>query len=47
MKKVIIPEDNAAEASELPDNVKSAFEIVPVSAISEVFEQAFGDGARQ
>ena len=36
LKKVLIPQDNAKDLAELPDNVKNALEIVPVSGMNEV-----------
>ncbi len=36
IKKVLIPEDNAKDLAEIPDNVKSGMEIVPVGAMDEV-----------
>ncbi len=40
MKKVLIPEENAKDLAELPDNVKNALEIVPVSRMGEVLSHA-------
>jgi ATP-dependent Lon protease len=40
MKKVLIPADNAKDIAELPDNVKNALEIVPVSRMDEVLLHA-------
>ena len=31
IKKVLIPEENAKDLAEIPDNVKSGMEIIPVS----------------
>ncbi|MBO6636454.1 MAG: endopeptidase La [Roseitalea sp.] len=39
-KKVLIPQDNAKDLADIPDNVKSALEIVPVSHIGEVLGHA-------
>jgi len=36
MKKVLIPEENAKDLAEIPDNVKSGLEIVPVARMDEV-----------
>jgi ATP-dependent Lon protease len=36
MKTVLIPEDNAKDLAEIPDNVKSGLEILPVSRMGEV-----------
>jgi ATP-dependent Lon protease len=38
IKKVLIPEDNAKDLVEIPDNVKSGMEIVPVSRMDEVLK---------
>jgi len=38
--KVLIPEDNAKDLAEIPDNVKNALEIIPVSRVGEVLEHA-------
>ena len=40
LKKVLIPQDNAKDIAELPDNVKNALEIVPVSRMDEVLQHA-------
>jgi len=40
IKKVLIPEENAKDLVEIPDNVKNNMEIVPVSHASEVLEHA-------
>ena len=40
IKTVIIPEDNAKDLAEIPDNVKSGLEIVPVARMSEVLAHA-------
>lgn len=36
IKKVIIPEENAKDLAEIPDNVKNGLEIIPVSQMDEV-----------
>ncbi len=38
--KVLIPEENAKDLPEIPDNVKNSLEIVPVSRMDEVLEHA-------
>ncbi|MEN0041571.1 MAG: endopeptidase La, partial [Pseudomonadota bacterium] len=38
--KVLIPEDNAKDLAEIPDNVKDALEIIPVSHLDEVLPHA-------
>ncbi len=40
MKKVIIPEDNAKDLAEIPDNVKSGMEIIPVARMDDVLKYA-------
>ncbi|WP_274628717.1 endopeptidase La [Arvimicrobium flavum] len=40
IKKVLIPEENAKDLAEIPDNVKSGMEIVPVSRVGEVLKHA-------
>ncbi len=40
IKKVLIPEDNAKDLADIPDNVKSGLEIIPVSVLSEVLVHA-------
>ncbi|MBB3772880.1 ATP-dependent Lon protease [Angulomicrobium tetraedrale] len=40
IKKVLIPEENAKDLAEIPDNVKNALEIVPVSRMDEVLHHA-------
>ncbi|WP_338531956.1 endopeptidase La [Nitratireductor thuwali] len=40
LKKVLIPEENAKDLADIPENVKSGLEIVPVSRVGEVLEHA-------
>jgi len=40
IKKVLIPEENAKDLPEIPDNVKNEIEIVPVSNMDEVVKHA-------
>ncbi len=40
IKKVLIPEENAKDLADIPDNVKNSMEIVPVSRMGEVIEHA-------
>ncbi|MEM9332852.1 MAG: endopeptidase La [Pseudomonadota bacterium] len=40
IKKVLIPEENAKDLADIPDNVKNALEIIPVSVMDEVLEHA-------
>jgi ATP-dependent Lon protease len=40
IKKVLIPEENAKDLADIPDNVKSSMEIVPVSRVGEVLRHA-------
>jgi ATP-dependent Lon protease len=40
IRKVLIPEDNAKDLAEIPDNVKSGLDILPVSRMDEVVRHA-------
>ena len=40
VKKVLIPQDNAKDLADIPDNVKNGLEIVPVSRMDEVIKHA-------
>ena len=40
IKTVLIPEDNVKDLAEIPDNVKSVLDIVPVRWIDKVLEMA-------
>ncbi|MCA0434356.1 MAG: endopeptidase La [Proteobacteria bacterium] len=40
IKKVMIPEENVKDLAEIPDNVKSGMEIVPVSRMDDVLKNA-------
>ncbi len=40
IKTVLIPEDNAKDLAEIPDNVKSGLEIIPVARMDEVLTHA-------
>jgi ATP-dependent Lon protease len=40
MKKVLIPEENAKDLAEIPDNVKSGLEITPVARMDDVLKIA-------
>jgi ATP-dependent Lon protease len=40
MKTVLIPEDNAKDLAEIPENVKSGLDIVPVARMDEVLTHA-------
>lgn len=40
IKKVLIPEENAKDLADIPDNVKNGLEIVPVSRVGEVLRHA-------
>ena len=40
IKKVLIPEENAKDLADIPDNVKNALEIVPVAHLDEVLPHA-------
>ncbi len=43
VKTVLIPEENAKDLVEIPNNVKDGLEIIPVSHVSEVLKQALID----
>lgn len=43
VKTVLIPKDNEPQLADIPDNIKSTLEIVPVEKIDEVFRLVFGD----
>jgi ATP-dependent Lon protease len=40
VKTVLIPEENEKDLADIPDNVKTALEIIPVSTMDEVLKQA-------
>ncbi|MFT3986181.1 endopeptidase La [Aestuariivirga sp.] len=40
IKKVMIPEENAKDLADIPENVKSGMEIIPVSRMDEVLKHA-------
>lgn len=40
IKTVLIPEDNVKDLADIPENVKSEMEIIPVSRIGQVLEHA-------
>jgi ATP-dependent Lon protease len=40
IKKVMIPEENAKDLADIPDNVKSGLEIIPVGVMSDVLKHA-------
>jgi ATP-dependent Lon protease len=40
IKKVLIPEENVKDLAEIPDNVKSGLELVPVSHVDDVLKHA-------
>jgi ATP-dependent Lon protease len=37
---VLIPEENAKDLADIPDNVKNALDIIPVSRVDEVLKRA-------
>ena len=41
LKEILIPNDNAKDIEEIPDEVKSKLKITKVSHVTEVFEKAF------
>ena len=46
IKTVLIPEENAKDLAEIPDNVKSGLEIIPVSRMDEVLVARAGARSR-
>ena len=46
IKTVLIPEENAKDLTEIPDNVKSGLTIIPVSHVREVLKTGAGPDAR-
>ena len=40
IKQVLIPQDNAKDLPDIPDNVKESLDIVTVSSLDEVLEKA-------
>ena len=40
IKKVLIPEENAKDLADIPDNVKNGMEIVPVAHVNDVLKHA-------
>ena len=40
VKTVLIPEENEKDLADIPDNVKSALEIIPVSNMDQVLARA-------
>jgi ATP-dependent Lon protease len=40
VKTVLIPEENEKDLADIPDNVKSALELIPVSTMDQVLSQA-------
>jgi len=42
IKTVLIPEENAKDLQDIPENVKNGLEIVPVRWIDKVLEVALG-----
>jgi ATP-dependent Lon protease len=40
VKTVLIPQENVKDLADIPDNVKSALEIIPVSTMDEVLSRA-------
>ena len=40
IKRVLIPAENEKDLAEIPDNVKSGLEIIPVSHVDEVLKLA-------
>ncbi len=42
-KTVLIPQDNAKDLADIPDNVKRNLEIIPVTTLDEVLEKALAE----
>jgi len=40
IKKVVIPEENVKDLAEIPETIKNALEIIPVSRMDEVLKVA-------
>jgi ATP-dependent Lon protease len=40
LKTVLIPKDNEKDLADIPDNVKKGLDIIPVSTVDEVIENA-------
>jgi ATP-dependent Lon protease len=40
IKTVLIPEENVKDLADIPDNVKSALEIIPVATVDQVLAHA-------
>jgi ATP-dependent Lon protease len=40
IKTVLIPEENAKDLADIPDNVKSGLDVIPVARMSEVLKHA-------
>jgi ATP-dependent Lon protease len=40
IKTVLIPQDNAKDLEEIPDDIKGGLEVIPVSHIDEVLKHA-------
>ena len=40
LKIVLIPQENAKDLAEIPDNVKKGLEIIPVATVEQVLERA-------
>jgi len=40
VKTVLIPKDNEKDLAEIPDNVKTGLEIIPVATVDEVVSKA-------
>jgi ATP-dependent Lon protease len=41
IKTVVIPEENVKDLAEIPDSLKNALDILPVSRVEEVLKHAF------
>ena len=47
VNKVLIPEENEKDLSEIPDNVKEGLDIIPVKHVSEVLKHALTDQPKE
>ena len=45
VKTVLIPQENEKDLADIPDNVKSALEIIPISTVDEVLAHALTGAA--
>ena len=43
LKKVLIPKDNVKDLADIPNNIKRHLEIIPVSLVDEVLDEALAE----